>query len=165
MCKYRSAHRAGQAVQLHATANSEPKASRLPKPLADALASWSQSYAESDNPFVVMSRSVTGTIGRIFDETETAKVTKWVKEMDPTFTQESFLRELREYIVPELVDAYVNGDQPILKQWCSEAVRIRGTPSAFARGGCESFVTDRTNPPRRPTTCSSQPCRVRLALP
>ncbi|GAA5961807.1 hypothetical protein JCM8115_001426 [Rhodotorula mucilaginosa] len=112
---------AGQAVQLHATANSEPKASRLPKPLADALASWSQSYAESDNPFVVMSRSVTGTIGRIFDETETAKVTKWVKEMDPTFTQESFLRELREYIVPELVDAYVNGDQPILKQWCSEA--------------------------------------------
>ncbi|GAA5990084.1 hypothetical protein JCM10908_005815 [Rhodotorula pacifica] len=112
---------AGQAVQLHATANSEPKASRLPKPLADALASWSQSYAESDNPFVVMSRSVTGTIGRIFDETETAKVTKWVKEMDPTFTQEGFLRELREYIVPELVDAYVNGDQPILKQWCSEA--------------------------------------------
>jgi import inner membrane translocase subunit TIM44 len=70
-----------------------------------------------------MSRSVTGTIGRWFDETETAKVAKWVKEMDPSFTQESFLRELRDYIVPELVDAYVNADQPTLRQWCSEAVR------------------------------------------
>lgn len=159
----RPPHRAGQAVQLHATANSEPKASRLPKPLADALASWSQSYAESDNPFVVMSRSVTGTIGRIFDETETAKVTKWVKEMDPTFTQESFLRELREYIVPELVDAYVNGDQPILKQWCSEAVRCCGHP-LFAHGHCEGFLL--TNQSFcRPTTCLSQPCRDRSALP
>ncbi|GAA5961943.1 hypothetical protein JCM21900_001156 [Sporobolomyces salmonicolor] len=112
---------AGHAVTLHATANKTPKESRLPKPIADALANWSHTYAESDNPFVVMSRSVTGTIGRWFDETETAKVTRWVKEMDPTFTQEGFLRELREYIVPELVDAYVNGDQSTLKQWCSEA--------------------------------------------
>jgi import inner membrane translocase subunit TIM44 len=86
------------------------------------MAQWSHTYAESDNPFIVMSRSVTGTIGRWFDETETAKVTKWVKELDPSFTQEGFLKELREYIVPELVDAYVNGDQPTLKQWCSEAV-------------------------------------------
>ena len=114
--------RAGQALVFHSTANKEPKESKLPKPLADAMASWSNTYQESDNPFVVMSRSVTGTIGRWFDVTETAKVTKWVKELDPTFTQESFLKELREYIVPELVDAYVNGDQPTLKQWCSEAV-------------------------------------------
>ncbi|GAA5933574.1 protein translocase subunit TIM44 [Sporobolomyces koalae] len=112
---------AGQAITLHATANKEPKESRLPKPIADAMAQWSHTYAESDNPFIVMSRSVTGTVGRWFDETETAKVSKWVKQMDPEFTQESFLKELREYIVPELVDAYVNGDQPTLKQWCSEA--------------------------------------------
>ncbi|GAA5981373.1 hypothetical protein JCM11641_005298 [Rhodosporidiobolus odoratus] len=113
---------AGQSVTLHATANKEAvTSSRLPKPLADAMANFSHSYQESDNPFVVMSRTVTNTVGRWFDETETAKVTKWVKEMDPSFTQESFLRELREYIVPELVDAYVNADQPTLKQWCSEA--------------------------------------------
>ncbi|GAA5932972.1 hypothetical protein JCM3775_005279 [Rhodotorula graminis] len=112
---------AGEALVYHSSANSEPKPSRLPKPLADKLASWSHNYQESDNPFVVMSRTVTNTVGRIFDETETAKVTRWVRDMDPTFTQESFLRELREYIVPELVDAYVNADQPTLRQWCSEA--------------------------------------------
>ncbi|BGP41550.1 protein translocase subunit [Rhodotorula kratochvilovae] len=112
---------AGEALVYHSTANAEKQPSRLPKPLADKLAAWSHNYQESDNPFVVMSRTVTNTVGRLFDETETAKVTRWVRDMDPTFTQESFLRELREYIVPELVDAYVNADQPTLRQWCSEA--------------------------------------------
>ncbi|SCV70495.1 BQ2448_1889 [Microbotryum intermedium] len=118
-------HRAGQAVTLHATANVEKTsrfASITPKPVADAFASMSHAYAESENPFVSSMRTVTSAIGRFFDETETAKVTKWVKELDPAFTTEGFLRELREYIVPELVDAYVNGDQPTLKAWCSEAV-------------------------------------------
>jgi len=101
------------------------------------MAQWSNTYQESDNPFIVMSRSVTGTIGRWFDETETAKVTKWVKEMDPSFTQESFLKELREYIVPELVDAYVNGDQPTLKHWCSEAVSY-----SFSHASLESLFAD-----------------------
>ncbi|SGZ26252.1 BQ5605_C024g09870 [Microbotryum silenes-dioicae] len=115
---------AGQAVTLHATANVEKKsrfAPITPKPVADAFSSLSHAYAESENPFVSSMRTVTSAIGRFFDETETAKVAKWVKELDPSFTTEGFLRELREYIVPELVDAYVNGDQPTLKAWCSEA--------------------------------------------
>lgn len=86
------------------------------------MAAFSHAYAESENPVVSTMRSVTNTIGRFFDETETAKVTKWVKELDPAFTTEGFLRDLREYVVPELVDAYVNADQPTLKAWCSEAV-------------------------------------------
>ena len=36
---------------------------------------------------------------------------------------ESFERELREYIVPEVVDAYLSADNEALKSWCSEAVR------------------------------------------
>jgi import inner membrane translocase subunit TIM44 len=93
-----------------------------PQPIADLLSSMSTSYQDSENPFVSTMRSVTSTVGRFFDETETAKVTKWVKEMDPEFRTESFLRDLREYIVPELVDAYVNCDNATLKVWCSEAV-------------------------------------------
>lgn len=42
--------------------------------------------------------------------------------MDPTFDLESFTRELREYIVPELVDAYLSADRDALKMWCGEAV-------------------------------------------
>lgn len=115
---------AGDAVVLHATANVEKK-SRLaaiaPQPVQDFFSNLSNAYAESENPVVSTMRSMTGAIGRFFDETETARVVKWVKEMDPTFTQEGFVRELREYIVPELVDAFVNADQAVLKQWCSEA--------------------------------------------
>ena len=91
------------------------------------MASMSHAYAESENPVVMTMRGVTSTLGRWFAETETSKVTKWVKELDPAFTTEGFLRDLREYIVPELVDAYVNADQPTLRQWCSEAV---GVPSS-----------------------------------
>jgi len=46
-----------------------------------------------------------------------------MKMLDPTFNHESFERELREYIVPEVVDAYLSADQEALKAWCGEAVR------------------------------------------
>jgi len=73
---------------------------------------------------VVMSvRSVTETIGSWFDENENAQVTRLMRTMDPAFTRESFERELREYIVPEVVDAYLSADQEALKAWCGEAVR------------------------------------------
>ena len=42
--------------------------------------------------------------------------------MDPDFNRESFEQELREYIVPEVVDAYLSVDKEALKVWCSEAV-------------------------------------------
>ena len=67
-------------------------------------------------------RSVTDTIGSWFDENESAHVTRLMRVMDPTFTRESFERELREYIVPEVVDAYLSADQEALKAWCGEAV-------------------------------------------
>ena len=47
-----------------------------------------------------------------------------MKYMDPTFNIESFERELREYIVPEVVDAYLSADQEALKAWCGEAVSV-----------------------------------------
>lgn len=45
-----------------------------------------------------------------------------MKALDPSFNRESFERELREYIVPEVVDAYLSADQEALKAWCGEAV-------------------------------------------
>src|SRR5690606_19718960 len=41
--------------------------------------------------------------------------------MDPTFQLESFLRELREYILPEVLDAYVTGNKAVLQNWLSAA--------------------------------------------
>ena len=47
-----------------------------------------------------------------------------MKALDPAFNRESFERELREYIIPEVVDAYLSADKESLKSWCGEAVRI-----------------------------------------
>jgi import inner membrane translocase subunit TIM44 len=48
-------------------------------------------------------------------------VIKKLREMDPNFQIEPFLVEMREYILPEVLDAYVKGDTETLKQWLSAA--------------------------------------------
>ncbi|KAL8799726.1 MAG: hypothetical protein Q9182_005669 [Xanthomendoza sp. 2 TL-2023] len=78
-------------------------------------------YAESDNPFVSTARTITDKLAGFFAENETATVIKKFREMDPSFQLEPFLREMREYILPEVLDAYVKGDTETLKLWLSAA--------------------------------------------
>ncbi|KAK0657471.1 inner membrane translocase subunit tim44-like protein [Cercophora newfieldiana] len=78
-------------------------------------------YQESENPLISTARSITDRVAGFFAENETAQVIKKVRSMDPTFQIEPFLKELREYILPEVLDAYVKGDVATLKLWLSEA--------------------------------------------
>jgi import inner membrane translocase subunit TIM44 len=78
-------------------------------------------YHESESPFISTLRSITSTVGSWFDENETAQVIRAMREIDPDFRLEAFTGELREYIVPEVVDAYLSADRESLKQWCGEA--------------------------------------------
>ena len=70
-------------------------------PVLIKVSEFKQAYNESENSFVSGLRSVTDTIGSWFNENETAQV---LRRMDPDFNREGFERELREYIVPEVVD-------------------------------------------------------------
>ena len=83
-------------------------------------------YDESENPLVSTVRSATDwladTWSGMFAETEVAGVVRRFKEMDPSFNMDAFNTELREWIIPEIVDAYVKGDVETLQQWFSEAV-------------------------------------------
>jgi import inner membrane translocase subunit TIM44 len=83
--------------------------------------SLKSSYNESENPFVATFRGVSDSIAGFFAENESAMVIKKFREMDPTFQTEPFLREMREYILPEVLDAYVKGDVETLKLWLSAA--------------------------------------------
>ncbi|TFY83168.1 hypothetical protein EWM64_g858 [Hericium alpestre] len=114
---------AGSALVLHAASPRQERWQKLKEtnPALQYFASLRQSYDESENPVVSSLRSVTSTIGSWFDENETAQVMRTMKSLDPSFTMESFERELREYIVPEVVDAYLSADRDALKAWCSEA--------------------------------------------
>lgn len=109
---------------LHKDSPRQEKWARLKEtnPVFQTFASLRQSYDESEHPVVMSVRSVTQTIGSWFDENESAQVQRMMKAMDPTFNMEAFERDLREYIVPEVVDAYLSADQEALKLWCGEAV-------------------------------------------
>ncbi|KAK3299996.1 uncharacterized protein B0H64DRAFT_333217 [Chaetomium fimeti] len=78
-------------------------------------------YQESENPLISTARSITDRVAGFFAENETAMVIKKLRSMDPSFKLEPFIQELREYILPEVLDAYVKGDVETLKLWLSEA--------------------------------------------
>ncbi|CAE6433104.1 unnamed protein product [Rhizoctonia solani] len=142
---------AGSAMVLHKDAGKFEKWEELKQtnPVLRTFASWKATYDESENPVVSGLRSVTTTIGSWFDETETAQVTRVMRLMDPTFNMESFLRELREYIIPEVVDAYLSADREGLQQWCGEGTfnMLWATMEQYTKQGLisESKVIDIAN--------------------
>lgn len=89
--------------------------------LAQGFFSIKSIYNESDNALISTARSISDRITGFFAENETAMVIKKFREMDPNFQMEPFLTEMREYILPEVLDAYVKGDVAVLKEWLSAA--------------------------------------------
>jgi len=124
MIKTCHAPRAGEALVLHKDAEKNERWDRMKQENAilRQLTNLRRAYDESEHPVVSSVRSVTETIGTWFDESETAQVTKILRAMDPSFEVEAFHRELREYIIPEIVDAYLSADREALRAWCGEAV-------------------------------------------
>ncbi|KAF2686472.1 TIM44 subunit of mitochondria import inner membrane translocase [Lentithecium fluviatile CBS 122367] len=90
-------------------------------PVMRRFSSMKDAYNESDNPLISTARSISDRITGFFAENETAMVIKKFREMDPNFQLEPFLTEMREYILPEVLDAYVKGDVETLKLWLSAA--------------------------------------------
>ncbi|KAI1300053.1 TIM44 subunit of mitochondria import inner membrane translocase [Xylaria venustula] len=78
-------------------------------------------YQESENPLISTARSITDRVAGFFAENETAMVIRKIRTMDPKFQLEPFQQELRDYILPEVLDAYVKGDTETLKLWLSAA--------------------------------------------
>jgi mitochondrial import inner membrane translocase subunit TIM44 len=85
------------------------------------LFSLKDTYNESENPLISTARGISDKVAGFFAENETAKVIKKFREMEPSFQLEPFLRDMREYILPEILDAYVKGDVETLKLWLSDA--------------------------------------------
>ncbi|KAF8906240.1 import inner membrane translocase subunit tim44 [Gymnopilus junonius] len=131
---------AGEAVVLHKDSPKQERWNRLKEtnPVLKSFVSVTSSLRRVRKIRLCLGmRTVTDTIGSWFEENETAQVMRLMKSMDPTFNREHFERELREYIVPEVVDAYLSADQESLKQWCSEATYnvLWATMEHFLRQG------------------------------
>ena len=78
-------------------------------------------WEESENGLIALIRTIVEKVTGFFSETEQAKVVKQLKLMDPSFRLTDFQRTLTNYIVPEVVDAYIKNDAKVLKEWLSEA--------------------------------------------
>lgn len=79
-------------------------------------------WTESENPFIVLLRTINNKVsGFFFAETETGKTIKLFKEIDPNFKMEDFHKNLRDYILPEVLEAHAKGDVKSLSHWMSEA--------------------------------------------
>ncbi|KAJ5811715.1 protein translocase subunit [Penicillium riverlandense] len=90
-------------------------------PVMQRLFSMKEVYNESENPLISTARSISDRVAGFFAENETAMVIKKFREIDPNFQMEEFIREMREYMLPEVLDAYVKGDVETLKLWLSDA--------------------------------------------
>jgi hypothetical protein len=80
-----------------------------------------ENYYESDDPLYNGLRAVGSRLGRLFDENEQAKVIRAIRETDPHFKMDRFQTELKEYIVPEVIDAFLSADRADMRAWMSEA--------------------------------------------
>ncbi|KAI9684812.1 MAG: protein translocase subunit [Trizodia sp. TS-e1964] len=114
---------AGTNVTLHKDTvfKEQWKKFRDTNPVVQSIFSLKSSYEESENPIISTARSISDRVASFFAENETAQVIKKFREMDANFQLEPFLREMREYILPEVLDAYVKGDNATLKLWLSDA--------------------------------------------
>ena len=45
-----------------------------------------------------------------------------INKIDPNFDKEAFVKECQFEIIPTVLEAYLRGNLPILKDWCHEAV-------------------------------------------
>ena len=86
---------------------------------------FKHNYQESENPIVSSTREMTDRIAEIWGkftaENESARVIRLMKEIDPQFRVEPWLNQLRDYILPEICEAYIKNDTPTLAAWLSEA--------------------------------------------
>lgn len=116
-------HSAGTNVTLHKDAawKESWREFRDSNKVMQSIFSIKRNYEESENPVISVTRNIADRFAGFFAENETAQVIRKFREMDPNFQLEPFLRELREYILPEVLDAYVKGENEVLKAWFSAA--------------------------------------------
>ena len=83
-----------------------------------------KSFNNSNNIFIFALRSLIqklkGNFSGVFRENESAKAILAFRTVEPTFSTEKFLKECREFIIPEVIESFLTGDLVRLKMWTSE---------------------------------------------
>lgn len=91
-------------------------------------------YDESDNIIIRASRVVTDKVEDLVSGTMTqsdmAETLAEIQKVDHTFEKEEFIQQCKYEIIPSVLEAFMQGNEHVLKDWCHEPVsggqRIRG---------------------------------------
>lgn len=112
------------------------KKNRLYDAFTFSLASISRPFAfindkidNSTNIFMSMIRIVKDSLVSPFtsflEESEFGKTVKAVKAIDPLFQPEGFLKQCREIMIPDLLEAYYDNDVMTMEMMCTKTALIQ----------------------------------------
>ena len=90
--------------------------------IGQTLHSYKKSIDESETPILRMWREWKER--SMANEPESVKVIKAFKSVDPIFDQHTFLKEAANFLVADILDAYLKGDVKVLKEWGTEGVFV-----------------------------------------
>ncbi|KAF4522027.1 hypothetical protein B566_EDAN010904 [Ephemera danica] len=102
-------------------------------PYVNKVVDWKMKFDESDNPVIRASRLLTDKVsdimGGLFQKTELSEVLTEICKSDPSFDKVEFLKQCETDIIPNILEAMVQGNLEILKDWCHEApYNVLATP-------------------------------------
>jgi len=75
---------------------------------------------DQDGPIMDSFRNIANKLQSMFEESEMSKTVKRFSTVHPGFSIEKFIKDCQMLYLPEVLDAYLNGDSEILKKWCGE---------------------------------------------
>ncbi|RDD46341.1 Mitochondrial import inner membrane translocase subunit TIM44 [Trichoplax sp. H2] len=94
-------------------------------PVVNGLFNLKMKYDESDNVVIRATRVVTDRLSDafsgIFSPSEMSQTLAEISKIDPNFSKEKFLLHFQHRIMPSVLEAFLRGDLPILKDWCHES--------------------------------------------
>ena len=93
-------------------------------PYVNKVLDWKIKYDESDNPVIrasrVLTEKVSDIVGGLFQKTELSETLTEICKLDPNFDKLQFLKECERDIIPNILEAMLQGNLEILKDWCHE---------------------------------------------
>lgn len=75
---------------------------------------------DQDGPIMDSLRHMGSKLQSLFEESEMAKTVRRFTNIHPGFSLEKFVKNAQMLYLPEVMEAYLNGDSEVLKAWCGE---------------------------------------------
>ncbi|KAJ3320267.1 protein translocase subunit [Boothiomyces sp. JEL0866] len=87
-------------------------------PIAQKLFSFSKTLEENDSSVMRFWRNLREKT--VIEESETVQVIRAIRAVEPTFNQNDFLQETAHFVIPDLLEAYLKGEEALLQEWLTE---------------------------------------------